>query len=175
MHQNEHPKDEYESMSLVSTRYVDIVVALLLLALATIAIVDSVRVGYGWDDTQGPQPGFFPFIVSMLLAISSVVAIVRAVFFPTEEHRQHFVSVAGAKRVLLVLVPLAVYILGIGFVGIYVASAAFIAGFMLAFGRQHIWKSLIVGLGVPLALYFMFERWFLVPLPKGPLEAWLGL
>jgi hypothetical protein len=23
-------------------------------------------------------------------------------------------------------------------------------------------------------LFFMFERWFLVPLPKGPLEAWLG-
>jgi hypothetical protein len=27
---------------------------------------------------------------------------------------------------------------------------------------------------VPLTLFMMFERWFLVPLPKGPLEAWLG-
>jgi hypothetical protein len=175
MHQNEHPNDEYESMSLVSTRYVDIVVALLLLALAALAIVDSVRVGFGWDETQGPQPGFFPFIVAMLLAISSIIAIIRAVFFPTEEHRQHFVSVAGAKRVLLVLAPLAAYIFAIGFVGIYVASAVFIAGFMFAFGRERIWKALLVGSIVPVALFFMFERWFLVPLPKGPLEAWLGL
>ena len=34
--------------------------------------------------------------------------------------------------------------------------------------------SLAVGIGVPLALFLMFERWFLVPLPKGPLEALLG-
>lgn len=175
MQPEDKPEDEYESMSLVSTRYVDIAVSLLLVGLAALVIVDSVRIGYGWDETQGPQPGFFPFIVAVLLAVASGIAFVRAVFFPSEEHHHHFVSVAGAKRVLLVLGPLAVYILGISLVGIYLASAVFIAGFMQAFGREPIWKSALVGVLVPVGLYFMFERWFLVPLPKGPLEAWLGI
>lgn len=175
MQQEEQHEDEYESMSLVSTRYVDIAVALILMGLAALVIVDCVRIGFGWDESQGPQPGFFPFIVAALLGISSFVAFIRAAFFPSEEHHHHFVSVSGAKRVLLVLMPLAVYIFGIGLAGIYVASAILIAGFMLAFGREPIWKSVLVGVLVPVALFFMFERWFLVPLPKGPLEAWLGL
>ncbi len=175
MQQDEQHEDEYESMSLVSTRYVDIAVALILMGLAGVVIFDSVRVGFGWDESQGPQPGFFPFIVAALLGVSSFVAFLRAAFFPSEEHHHSFVSVAGAKRVLLVLIPLAIYIFGIGFAGIYVASAILIAAFMLAFGREPVWKAAIVGIAVPVALFFMFERWFLVPLPKGPLEAYLGL
>jgi hypothetical protein len=31
-----------------------------------------------------------------------------------------------------------------------------------------------VALGVPLAFFLVFERWFLVSLPKGPLEAFFG-
>ena len=59
--------------------------------------------------------------------------------------------------------------------GIYVSAALFIAGFMMVFGKEPAWKSATVGVAVPLALFMMFERWFLVPLPKGPLEAMLGL
>ncbi len=175
MQPEEHKEDEYDGMSLVSARYMDIAVALILMALSALVVYDSVRVGYGWDDSQGPQPGFFPFIVAALLGFSSFVSLVRAAFFPSEEHNHSFVSVAGAKRVLLVLVPLVVYVAGVEYLGIYVASAIFIAAFMLAFGREPIWKAVLVGTLVPVGLFFMFERWFLVPLPKGPLEAWLGL
>jgi hypothetical protein len=64
--------------------------------------------------------------------------------------------------------------IGIPRLGIYVASAIFIFGFMTFVGRENVLKSLGVGIVVPVALFFMFEKWFLVPLPKGPLEAWLG-
>ena len=58
--------------------------------------------------------------------------------------------------------------------GIYVASAIFIFAFMIAVGRENPLKAIAVAITVPIALFFMFEKWFLVPLPKGPLEAWLG-
>jgi len=96
-----------------------------------------------------------------------------------------FVSMPAFGRVLTVLVPSLAFIALIGGVsvgpidlpglGIYVASAIFITGFMLMVGREHPLKSLGVGIAVPRVLFMMFERWFLVPLPKGPIESMLGL
>ena len=85
-----------------------------------------------------------------------------------------FVSRRAFGRVLAVLIPTIVFIGLIGYLGLYVASAIFIAAFMLFFGRQNPLKAVAVGAGVPFALFMLFEKWFLVPLPKGPLEAWLG-
>jgi hypothetical protein len=135
---------------------------------------DSWRTGFGWIEGQGPAPGFFPFYVSLIIAVSSLVTLVRAVGNVESDSGETFVTRPAFLRVLLVLVPTALYVLLIEYLGIYVSSAIFIAGFMLAF-RENILKSLAVGIGVPLALFMMFEQWFLVPLPKGPLEAMLGL
>ena len=46
--------------------------------------------------------------------------------------------------------------------------------FMVVIGRENPFKAAAVGVAVPFVLFLMFEKWFLVPLPKGPLEAWLG-
>jgi putative tricarboxylic transport membrane protein len=31
-----------------------------------------------------------------------------------------------------------------------------------------------LSVAVPLIAFFIFEKWFLVPMPKGPMEAWFG-
>ena len=74
-----------------------------------------------------------------------------------------------------VVIPTAVYVLVLPYTGIYVASVVLIVGFMIWLGKYKLPISLAVGIGVPIALFLMFEKWFLVPLPKGPLEAMLGL
>ncbi|MDX2287697.1 MAG: tripartite tricarboxylate transporter TctB family protein [Hyphomicrobiaceae bacterium] len=169
------PENPHDDVLLVSNRTVEIIVALFLIGLSAVVIWDTARIGFGWSEQEGPQPGFFPFIVAMMMGVASLITLVKSMFFPSDEDRQDFVSIRGAGRILLVLGPLALYILGIQFLGIYVASAIFIAGFMVAFGKEAIWKAALVGIGVPVTLFFMFERWFLVALPKGPLEAMLGL
>jgi hypothetical protein len=118
----------------------------------------------------------------VILGISSFITLVTAVV--RHGSGEIFVSMRPFGRVLAVLVPAIVYVGLIGGVtigpldvpklGIYVASAIFIFAFMLAVGRENVFKAAGVSVLVPLALFFMFERWFLVPLPKGPLEAWLG-
>jgi hypothetical protein len=49
-----------------------------------------------------------------------------------------------------------------------------IATFMKWLGRYRWGMVLPIAIGVPLVTFIVFERWFLVPLPKGPIEEWLG-
>lgn len=178
-----HDKDGAEqSRPLVTTRTVDALVAVLLLAVCAVVIFDSARLGFNWREGEGPAPGYFPFYIAVILGVASLVNLTSAL-------RGHgagevFVSLRPFGRVLAVLVPTIVYIGLIGGValgpidlpglGIYVASAIFIFLFMLVMGRENPFKALAIGVAAPIALFMMFEKWFLVPLPKGPLEAWLG-
>lgn len=170
-----HGSDDTDtSAPLMSNRTMDMVVAALIIALASVFMFDSWRIGVGWIEGQGPAAGFFPFWVALIMGVASVVNLVRAALGKEEDGEETFVSRTAFLRVLMVLVPTAGYVLLIQLIGIYVASAVFIVAFMLV-SREGVVKSLAVGLGVPVALFLMFERWFLVPLPKGPLEAMLGL
>jgi putative tricarboxylic transport membrane protein len=164
MHMRDDEGGADDSRSLLSNRTAEIVVALLLLGGCAIVIHDSVRLGFSWNEGEGPAPGYFPFYIAVILGASSLINLVAAL-------RGHgageiFVAARPFRRVLAVLIPSLVYVGLIQYLGIYLASAIFIAGFMVTVGREHPLKAVGVGLLVPLALFFMFERWFLVPLPK---------
>lgn len=169
---HEQPSDD--TPLLVSRRTVDIGVALVLLVLAVIVAIESNRIGSGWQEGVGPAAGFFPMIVATLLGVASVFNIIGAYRDRDPGADEDFITLTGLARITYVLLPLALFTLATQYIGIYVSSALFIAGFMMAFGSNGILKSAAVGISVPLALFFMFERWFMVPLPKGPLEAMLG-
>lgn len=160
---------------LVQNRTMEVLVALFMLAISAIVIYDARRMGFGWVEGEGPAAGYFPFYIALTLGIASLVTLVQAITGKIAEGGETFVSIPAAGRVLTVLIPTIGYVALIQYLGIYVASAIFIALFMLAIGRDGIVKSTLVGIGVPLVLFMMFEKWFLVPLPKGPLEAMLGM
>ncbi|HYI88706.1 MAG TPA: tripartite tricarboxylate transporter TctB family protein, partial [Beijerinckiaceae bacterium] len=86
----------------------------------------------------------------------------------------NFVDRSQLKQVLQVLVPTAIFVASIGFLGIYLASALFITFFMWWLGKYPLYKILPIAILIPVLLFFMFEVWFLVPLPKGPIEDALG-
>jgi hypothetical protein len=176
--------DSEGSPALISNRTMEIVVALVLLAGSTVIMYDSLKLGIGWKPAEGPAPGAFPFYVGAALGLASLITLLQALR-RSAGLDSTFVSRVAFGRVLAVLVPAMVYVAAIGGLhvgpltvsglGIYVASGLFILGFVLVLGREGIVRALAVSVGVPLVLYFMFERWFLVPLPKGPLEAAFGL
>jgi putative tricarboxylic transport membrane protein len=155
------------------TRWPEVLTALFLLAIALLVIKDSLRVGTGWGD-DGPRSGYFPFYVGVLLALASAWILLgqlrrwasdKAVF---AEHEQ-------LRLVFAIFWPMVVYVTAIFFIGIYIASAVLIAYFMARYGRYKWLVTLPVSIGVPLFFYVVFERWFLVMLPKGPVEQLLGL
>ena len=54
----------------VGTRWPELIVAAVLMVLAALVIVDSLRVGIGWAE-DGPRSGYFPFYIGVLLLLSS--------------------------------------------------------------------------------------------------------
>jgi len=164
--------DQQQSSGIVSKRTMEVVVALLFLLVSGVVIADSLRLGMGWE-SDGPEPGYFPFYIALAMATASLVNLYRALVQGAGKGIA-FVSGSALLKIITVLVPLLIYVGAIGSIGIYVASAIYIALFMWYFGQYAIWTGALTGTGIAVALFAMFERWFLVPLPKGPLEAWLG-
>lgn len=165
-------EEEAQSPSVVSTRVMDVVVALILMAIGGIVIWDSIRLGIHWG-LEGPQAGYFPFRIGALIMLSSAATLAITLYRRRREPGV-FVRRHELMLVLQVLVPSAVFVFLIGYVGIYIAMALFIGFFMWWQGRFSILRILPVAILVPVALFLMFEIWFLVPLPKGPVEEWLG-
>ncbi len=154
-------------------RTAEIVVAGFIFLLGAIVIYDSVRLGARWGD-DGPQAGYFPFYIGLILCASSAVNLVLAMLNRRDKDRT-FVEVGQLKLVLTVLIPSAIYVALVGWTGIYVASALFIGFFMRWLGKYPWWKVAAVSIGNSVAFFLIFEIWFKVPLPKGPLESLLGL
>jgi putative tricarboxylic transport membrane protein len=148
------------------------IVAVVILLVGVVMMVDARRVGMDWA-SDGPKGGYFPFRTGAILSIASVVVFLRALF---GKHRNHelFVSWGRFKMVLAVLIPTVLYVVATQFIGIYVASAVFIGGFMRAIGRFDWPKVILISVAVSVVLFWMFEIQFLVPLPKGPLESLFG-
>ena len=159
--------------SAFSVRTAELAVAGFFFALGAIVIFDSVRLGASWG-ADGPQPGYFPFYLGSIICAASTVTFVQALIMPKEKNKS-FVEVGALKLVLSVLVPAAVYVALIGGLGIYLSSALFVALFMRWLGKYAWWKVAAVSIGNSVVFFLIFERWFLVALPKGPLENWLGI
>jgi putative tricarboxylic transport membrane protein len=132
-----------------------------------------VRLGARWGD-DGPQAGYFPFYIGLLVCLSAAVNFIVALAGKRDRGRI-FVEGEKLKLVLAVLVPAAIYVAVIGWTGIYVASAVFIAFFMRWLGTYVWWKVAAVSIGTMAVFFVIFEMWFKVPLPKGPLENLLGI
>jgi putative tricarboxylic transport membrane protein len=162
-----------EGRAALRYRSAEIAVAALFFALGALVMYDSVRLGAGWGD-DGPRPGYFPFYVALIICISALVNAVRALLVPAAKNRT-FVEVGQLKMVLTVLIPTAIYVGAVTWIGIYVSSAVFIGFFMRWLGKYVWWKVAAVSLATVVVFYFIFEKWFQVPLPKGPLENLLGL
>jgi uncharacterized membrane protein YwaF len=136
-------------------------------------VFDSVRLGARWAE-DGPQAGYFPFYIGLLVCISAAVNLVMALVNRKDAARD-FVDLDKLKLVLAVLIPSAIYVAAISWTGLYLASALFIAFFMRWLGKYPWWKVAAVSIGTMVAFFLIFESWFKVPLPKGPLENLLGV
>jgi hypothetical protein len=158
----------------VATHVVQAVTALVLLVIGIVVVVESRRLGSGWT-SDGPAAGYFPFLIGLILLLSSAGMLVEA-WTSAMRKREVFVDREQFRRVLSVLLPAVLYVAAVQFLGLYVASAAYIALFMVLLGKYSWLKSVIAGVAVNAVLFCMFEVWFKVPLFKGSLEplAFLG-
>ena len=161
-----------ESRGRVSYWTMDAVVAAILIAVGGLVMVGSYQLGAGWSPS-GPESGYFPFYIGALILLSSTATLLITLFTKRPD-RTPFVEPERFKRVLQVLIPSFIFAFAIDYIGIYVAGGLFIACFMWWLGKYPLPKVVMVSVLVPLVLFVVFEVWFLVPLPKGPLETFFG-
>jgi Tripartite tricarboxylate transporter TctB family len=158
----------------VATYKVEAAVAFLILLMGITVVAGSWKLGSGWT-TDGPGSGYFPFYIGMLMCIAGLGVMYQALF-SKDKNTDIFVDNEQLKLVLSVFIPACVYVLGVQFLGLYVASAIYIALFMIILGKFSKFKSAFISLAVVVLFFFMFEVWFKVPLFKGRLDplAFLG-
>ncbi len=171
-----HPNlsEEADSPAVAKNNTVDAVVAVLMFILGAVVIWEARRLGAGWT-SDGPGSGYFPFYIGVIICIGSLGVFYQAVFSKSKDTGT-FVDRVQLNRVVSVLVPALVYVFAVVFIGLYVASAIYIALFMIILGKYSRGKAVVLGVLVMAFFFMMFEVWFKVPLYKGTLEplAFLG-
>lgn len=166
---SEHTNNSNQD-SAISVRAMDIITAIVFLAIGITVMVGSLKLGASWG-ADGPEAGYFPFYISLIILLSSTVTLYQAAIVNKKKKTESFVDREPLKQVMAVLLPAIVFVLGVQLIGIYVSSALYIAIFMVWLGKYSAWKAVVVSVGVSVALYLMFEFWFQVPLPHG---AWFN-
>jgi putative tricarboxylic transport membrane protein len=151
-------------------RAADLTTVAILMAGACLVVGDALRLGIGWG-SDGPRSGFFPFWLAVLVLLAGAGIARQAV---QRIGRPAFVVPGQLRPVLQTLLPAIGYVLIMPWLGLYVASALYMAAYMRWLGRYGWHTAGMVGVGFAAAAFVIFETWFLVPMPKGPLEAWLG-
>jgi len=135
-------------------------------------MVGSLQVGIGWG-VEGPRAGFFPFYVGLIILGCSILSLFQVM--SAGQSKKLFAEWSQLRSVMSVVIPTAIYVVVLPIIGIYISSMLLIATFMKWLGRYGWGLTLALAIGVPLIAYLLFEKWFLVPLPKGPIEYRLGL
>ena len=153
----------------VSTRSVEIAVALILFALGALVVYDSYRLGSKWG-SDGPQSGYFPFYIGLLICIASFVTMTQAIREPIARGQtvrlvgpvQAGADRAAARRDLCSR-----------------ASSSSGSTSPRRSTSRSSWsgsastrggKASSVGVGINALFFMMFEVWFKVPLFKGVLN-----
>lgn len=146
-------------------------VTLAIALFGVIVIIGSIKAGINWG-AEGPRAGFFPFYIGLAIVVASAINLWHGL---REDNDSLFAEWGQLRQVLSVVVPTAIYVGVMPFTGLYLASMIFIAWFMRWLGKYSWLTVAAISIGMPVITYLIFERWFLVPLPKGPVEEWLGL
>lgn len=154
---------------MISQRTIEVTTAALTGLFGAAVVVSSTDNGIGWGE-KGVDAGTFPLIIGSAIVLGSFYNLARGAFVAHEIA----VTWPALRRVAGLFIPAAVFIALIPGLGMYVASFGYV---LAAVGWQRklsLWKTIAVALAVPLFLYIVFEKAFVVTLPHGTLFAMVG-
>jgi hypothetical protein len=147
----------------VKLRTVEISVAVLLLALGALIFYESLQLGAGWG-FSGPQPGFFPMALTVLILIGGVVVLVIA--FRQTSTETFFEVSDEVVDLLKVGLPILVSVALLRLLGIYIVSGLYLGFFMMYYGKYKWWQALVAAVALPLILYLLLNQAFNLSMPR---------
>ncbi len=137
-----HGSDNEDRLnSVVSNRTMNIAVSLALMAVASVVMIDSYRLGAGWAKDVGPDSGYFPFYVSLFMFVASGVTLVQHLRSRRPDGGGSFIGHGEMIMVLQVLIPMTIFVVLSIYIGIYISMVLFIGFFMTWHGRYPLYKT----------------------------------
>jgi putative tricarboxylic transport membrane protein len=156
----------------VVTRFVmEIATACLLLAVGVAVVFGALEYQIGWDDS-GPQPGYFPFFIGLIIVFSSLGVLGHTIV--RRRPAETFWTASQARQVGAFFLPIVAFVAVSLALGLYVATALYLIGAMVLQGGYRLPFAALVGAGTAVSFFVLFEILFKQPLLKGPVEAFFG-
>ena len=106
---SEHGNNSKSEAS-IGMRAMEIITALLFLVFGLVVMVGSIKLGASWG-SDGPEAGYFPFYISLIILLSSSVTLYQAVFVDRKKEDEPFVEKEPFRQVRAVLLPAFVFVL----------------------------------------------------------------
>ncbi len=156
----------------LSRKPAEIAFALLLAVVGGVVIAGARELETGWGGS-GPEAGYFPLRIGIVLVVASLVVLIREALRPAGD-AVLIAGVAGGRLALFVL-PLVGLVAIVPWIGFYLAAFAYLLVAVGLVGRVRWGRTLAIALGTPVVLFVAFEFAFRAPLPKGPLGPLLGM
>ena len=153
-------------------------VAIFLFVLGAIVMYDAVRLGFRWDPGFGPGAGYLPFYLSLGVLICTAIFIVKQVIQLSKigiVGDKPLIQEGGLKPILWVLLPSTVMVILVSIIGLHFAAFVFLAFYMRVVGKIGWLECALVSILMPIGLYIVFDRLFLIPLPDGMLGNYIKL
>ncbi len=156
-------------------RKADVITALIILVIGILVVYEGIKLGViGWG-AAGPMSGLYPFLLGMGLVIGSLVVLGRVFIISRKSMSDKpFIQKGGLRHVLYVAIPAALMVAMTEFIGLYIAAGLYLALYMKWIGKHRWITVLAISILLPLVSYFVFDKYFLIPLPKGRLSGLLG-
>lgn len=136
-----------------------------LLIVAAVVIQQSVYVLRLFDAGQ-PGSGFMPFGLGVILAVLSVLLILKNL--GREAAKARFFQ-AGWVRPLLALAIMVGFTAGFDWLGAVVSVCALVVAWLLIIERKGIVVSVVTAVATGTVVYFLFEVALQAPFPRGVL------
>lgn len=149
-------------------------------ALGVVAVIGAGELGRGWGDS-GPEAGYFPFYVGLVLIAASLWNLWQAYSRHRTAHAEitepdePFLKREHLGRLGTFIAAMAAFVVGTVTLGVYVAGTAYIAWSAWRQGGYRLWVALAIGIAFSVVQFVIFETIFKIPLLKGPLEALFGI
>ena len=151
----------------------DFVMGLILMACSLVIVVESLKIPRFEKDWGGfyAAPGFVPLILGITLFAMSLALFIRALkmkgyrIIPDRDAFRDFVRSKPVHRWCLAILYAFSFFFLLGHIYFYLAAFLVLFAFMATFGEQKRWVSLIISLIASAAIYLVFTKIFLVPLP----------
>jgi putative tricarboxylic transport membrane protein len=148
-------------------RTADRFTAALLLALAVAFSAGALRYYRYWDE-NGPGAAFLPFWLGLVMAALALLMLLRRPR-PADAAVDWLPRGEGLRRVLMVLVATAAFVVLLKVVGMILGTALYLAIIIRMVGRHPWWLALLVAAAAAGFNYLVFAHWLHVPFPQGML------